>query len=958
MKQSLFAVMLGLLLTACSESAQEADSGPRFAMVDLGNQVVRLPYRVIHGAAVFDGDIRLPVDLEEVGTQGEARQGLATVARSALWPDGIIPYVIAPGLPNTNRVTGAINEWNTRTRIKLVPRAPNHTAWVTFRRAPPGVCQADIGKVKAGGEQFVDVGDVNAEDDLCDTGAVIHEIGHTVGLFHMQSRADRDNYIDIYWGNIHPDAELDYHTYVYRKIPGMDWGPYDFGSIMHYGSCSGSIHLFCDELTSSGRTMLRKNGQGIVANRTALSGADIASVNQLYADSHPPSVAITTPVAGEIRQGAFIIHVWSADDTGVTQVAYSINGVPLTIASQPPFDAYWDTRTMADGTARIEAVAGDAYGNSSLASVVEVTVDNNAPAPYINQPQQGQIVSNDVRFSAGAEDLTLATLRLLVDGAQVGSAGSGGNPWATHEVQWNSWQVADGLHTFSAVGDDRAGHSGRVDVVVHVDNQPPTVGINAPAADALLQGTVAFTATASDTSLSRIEMRVDGKVVGSVPASGGSLTATANWDSTKTYDGPHTLTARAFDRAHHDATSAPRQVWVDNQPPEVRFDAPTANGYVMGHAAAFTLTASDLTLTRIALLVDGVYVSQVPVSGPTATRTLTWNSLSTSDGPHTFTAEASDQLGHVTRMTLVLNVFNKPPTVAFTGPYSTQSRAGFVLMTASATSAVMPLTVRFYVNGELLCTDTDAPYECGWNSGTADGSLPVKVTATDVLNRTSESPRQGLNMNNLPPVILWDAPAANATVGAFVNLQTVSPQAPDFITQFEVVDNVRDVSFFMRQGTTTTFLGSTSKYPWSLNWAVPASLPDGSTFELYAVATDDRNQTGTTSLRTVTLQRGGASILVTNPNVDGLYFHNEDVLVAEAEVSGTTDVQRVDFELRVPGDTEGSLNIFVGSVQTPPYVIEQELWGLLGGDWELVARATLGSGATVESVRAIVIQRR
>ncbi|RKG78240.1 hypothetical protein D7W79_13455 [Corallococcus exercitus] len=926
-------------------------SGSRFAMVDLGNQVVRLPYRVIDGAAVFDGDILLPVKPGAEGADGEARQGLATVARTSLWPDGIIPYVIASGIPNPGRITTAINEWNSRTRIKLVPRGPNEGSWVTFRRAPVGVCNANIGR--NGGEQFVNVGDVSSEDDTCNAGGVIHEIGHSVGLFHMQSRADRDAYVNIYWDNIQPDAVDQFTTYVAQGRPGMDWGPYDLGSIMHYGSCAATLYPLCNETTSSGRTMLRKNGTGIVANRTGLSGADIASVNQLYADTHPPTVAITTPAAGELRQGAFIITTWSADDTGVTQVAYSINNVPLTVASQAPFSAYWDTRTMADGPALIQAVAGDAYGYSSQPATVQVTVDNHAPSPYVNDPSQGQVVSGDVRFSGGAEDLTLTGLRLLVDGTQVGSADSGGNSWATQQVTWNSWQVADGLHTFSVVADDRAGHTGRADVVAHVDNQPPTVRIDAPAADALVGGTVRISATASDTSLSLVEVRAGGQLVGSASSSGGTLPVAVDWNSQSVPDGPRTLTVRAFDRGAHTATVT-RQVFVDNQPPEVRFDSPAAGAFVTG-IASFTITASDLNLTSIALLVDGISRANAGVSGTSATRTLSWNSLSVPDGPHTFTAEARDVMGHVSRTPLVLNVYNKPPTVTLTGPYSPQSQVGVIVMTASASSAVMPLTVRFYVNGALICTDTAAPYECAWNSGTADGSIPVKVTATDVLNRTSETPRQSLNINNLPPVILWDAPAANATVGAFVSLQTVSPQAPDFITQFEVVDNVRNVDFYMRQGTTTTLLGSTTKYPWSLNWAVPASLPDGSTFELYAVATDDRNQTGTTRMRTVTLQRGGASILVTEPNVDGLYFHNEDVLVATAEVSGSTDVQQVDFELRIPGEATG---IPMGTVQAPPYTVEQELWGLLGGDWELVARATLGSGATVESVRTIVIQRR
>jgi astacin len=181
-----------------------------------------------------------------------------------LWPRATVPYDIAEDLPSPERVSEAIAHWQEKTPIRFIERTPEnrflYPNWVTFR---PGYgCTSHVGC--RGGQQFVTLG------MECKTGNVIHEIGHVVGLFHEQSREDRDNYIDIVFDNI---PEYYRHNFRQHIKDGDDFGLYDYGSIMHYSQNAFSV--------DGSDTIIPKNG-AVIGQREGLSDGDIATVKAMY----------------------------------------------------------------------------------------------------------------------------------------------------------------------------------------------------------------------------------------------------------------------------------------------------------------------------------------------------------------------------------------------------------------------------------------------------------------------------------------------------------------------------------------------------------------------------------------------------------------------------------------------------------------------------------------------------
>jgi hypothetical protein len=146
------------------------------------------------------------------------------IYEARLWEFGALPVVFQSGISQQQKdmFYAACNMWKS-TGVVCMPRLAEPT-YLFVQKTGEG-CWSKVGMQEYGPQAM------NLQDPGCWYEDIIaHELGHTFGMLHEQSRPDRDGYVTILWQNIEAGREHNFD----RIVDGLTLGPYDFGSLMHY----------------------------------------------------------------------------------------------------------------------------------------------------------------------------------------------------------------------------------------------------------------------------------------------------------------------------------------------------------------------------------------------------------------------------------------------------------------------------------------------------------------------------------------------------------------------------------------------------------------------------------------------------------------------------------------------------------------------------------------------------
>ncbi|KAL3270927.1 hypothetical protein HHI36_021433 [Cryptolaemus montrouzieri] len=206
----------------------------------------------------FEGDIK----------QFHGRSGVGDL--TFRWQNGIIPYEISAdvGSPDLNIIKAAMHVFHQKTCIRFVPRKISHKDYIFITNKNNG-CWSYIGRIK--GKQ-----EINLHTPECTgkVGTVLHELMHSTGFSHEQSRRERDDYIGINYENIRQGREVNFHKL--DSTNDESFGvPYDYDSIMHYSAYAFSKN-------SKPTIFAKKSTTANIGQRVYLSEGDIQKLNAMY----------------------------------------------------------------------------------------------------------------------------------------------------------------------------------------------------------------------------------------------------------------------------------------------------------------------------------------------------------------------------------------------------------------------------------------------------------------------------------------------------------------------------------------------------------------------------------------------------------------------------------------------------------------------------------------------------
>jgi subtilisin family serine protease len=408
-------------------------------------------------------------------------------------------------------------------------------------------------------------------------------------------------------------------------------------------------------------------------------------------DATAPTTSLTSPANGTVLSGTVNVNVQASDNVGVTKVELYKDGSILGTKTASPYTFAWNTSADTNELHTLQSTAYDAAGNIGVSSIISVEVTGGIPPGDQTPPAISNVRS---------ENITNSSALIL---------------WDTDEPS-NSKVYYGTTPSFVPGGSYSSPSKYVMSHSIQINGQPGTFYYY-KVSSCDVAGNCAESLTYNFTTTGGLTCS-DGTSYGRCSATKPKYCSSGTLINNCTGCGCPTGQAC-------NSTSKACYTPGDTTPPAVSITYP-ANGAVLSGTINVSVQASDnVGVTKVELYRNSTLVG----NKTTAPYVFMWNTSTVSDGSYGLQSKAYDAAGNVGVSSVVsVQVRNAPvdsipPVVNITFPLdgSTVARKSTVVITANATDNVGVTKVQFYINSQLVCSDTTTPYSCSWRVPAAAG---------------------------------------------------------------------------------------------------------------------------------------------------------------------------------------------------------------------------------------------
>ncbi len=436
--------------------------------------------------------------------------------------------------------------------------------------------------------------------------------------------------------------------------------------------------------TASGADAVADGSYELRVTTTDNAGNSFSSAFITVLIDHSAPVTSASLAPGSPSNAPVTVSFSAADGSGsgVGATSYAVDGGTLLQGSAVVISAPGDHSN--DGSHVVQFFSTDQVGNIETPKTVTVVIDTTAPSGTAGDPGDYLRGIALLTYSTAAADVSSVQFQFSPAGAGSWSNIGGADIAPPYEASWNTGLVADGPYDLRAVVTDSVGNVATVllpGLPKTVDNTAPAGAVTAPAAAAIVSGSVDVLATATDgivppasgVSAVRFEVKPSGAgvftVFGTQTSPIAGLTYRQSLATGSLADGPAELQVVVTDVAGNETTSATLTVNVDNVAPTVTLNDPGAT--VSGTIGLGATTAADTAVVVFERSPAGagtwtiVGTDLTPLDGFLDVL----DTLPLTDGLYDLRARATDFGGNsTTSATRTTRVDNTAPAGAVTAP--------------------------------------------------------------------------------------------------------------------------------------------------------------------------------------------------------------------------------------------------------------------------------------------------